>query len=86
LGLVFFDKLVTVILQLQGNVQQGRRDFEQRLRQFADVFRAATGELLHRGTVNVKVQDPVEIREDFRIDDPLDGEQILQFEVCRANG
>jgi hypothetical protein len=80
-----FGTLVTVILLLQGSVQQGSGDFGKRFHLFGDVFRAATGEDLHRGTVNVKVKDPIEIREDFRIDDPVDGEQVLQFEVCRAN-
>jgi hypothetical protein len=32
-------------------------------------------------TVNVKVKHPVEIREDFRIDDPLDGDERAPMAV-----
>ena len=75
-----------MILRVEGTVQVGRGDFAKRLEKFAEIFRAATGQDLYRGTLNVRVKDPVEIQEHFRCDDPLDAEQVLQFEVCRANG
>jgi hypothetical protein len=78
--------LITVMLLLRGVVQLGKGDFAKRIEGFREVFKTATGEYLQRGTLNVKVAAPVEIREHFRIDDPFDREQVLQFEVCRANG
>jgi hypothetical protein len=74
------------VIAIQGTIQRGRGDFGRRFTDHPEVFRAATGEYLHRGTVNVRIAEPLQIREHFRIDDPLDPNQVLQFEVCRANG
>jgi len=54
--------------------------------EFAAAFREATGENLYPGTLNVKVTEPVPIREHFRIGDPIDRNQNLLFEICRVNG
>jgi CTP-dependent riboflavin kinase len=50
------------------------------------VFAEATGETLYPGTLNVKVSESLPIREDFRIEDPLNPEQYLLFEICRISG
>jgi len=54
--------------------------------EFAAAFRAATGQDLYPGTLNVKIAAPLQIREHFRIPDPIDPNQNLLFEICRING
>lgn len=54
--------------------------------EFTDLFTEATGERLYPGTLNVRVEDALQIREHFRIRDPIDENQDLLFEVCRVNG
>ena len=71
-----------------GQVVVGVGHFRGRIMRFADVFERATGEKLFAGTLNVRVDRPIPIREDFRIlgadiDEP---EQDLLFEHCRVNG
>jgi hypothetical protein len=55
---------------------------------FSHVFEKATGEKLVAGTLNVKVRQPIKIKEDFRIpaSDLGGGEQDLLFEKCLIDG
>lgn len=54
--------------------------------EFAATFSDATGETLHPGTMNVKIDSQLPIQEHFRTPDPLDPNQNLLFEICRING
>jgi CTP-dependent riboflavin kinase len=73
---------------LKGTVVAGIGDFTKRMTNFPEAFRKATGEELVKGTLNVKVAKPVEVRPHFRIRGQEIGEdgQDLLFEVCRING
>jgi CTP-dependent riboflavin kinase len=61
--------------------------FSRRLKEFPQVFLRATGEVLVDGTLNVKVDRKITIREHFRMLHPWkDEDQVLLFEVCRVQG
>jgi hypothetical protein len=69
------------------NKREGYGHFGQRLKEFPDDFLKATGEVLVGGTLNLKVDRRIAIREHFRMPDPWKAEhQDLQFEVCRLLG
>ena len=73
---------------ISGRVQKGIGDFRKRMTGYPDVFRRATGESLLPGTVNVKVDRKIRVKEEFRIvgkhiNEP---EQDLLFERCSVNG
>jgi CTP-dependent riboflavin kinase len=55
---------------------------------FRDVFRSAVGEELFPGTLNVQIDQKLEINEHFRIrgSDIGEPDQDLLFEICRVNG
>jgi CTP-dependent riboflavin kinase len=74
------------MIRLRGSVERGYGHFARRIKDFAGVFEEATGEGLYPGTLNVRVEKPVEIQAHFRTADPIDQRQNLLFEVCRANG
>lgn len=59
-----------------------------RMMTFPQVFRQATGEDLVPGTLNVKVDRMVRVKEDFRIRglDIGEPDQDLVFERCLING
>jgi CTP-dependent riboflavin kinase len=66
---------------------EGFGHFRQRIEHFSNDFLKATGEVLVGGTLNLKVDRSIEIREHFRMLDPWKNEnQVLQFEVCRLLG
>jgi hypothetical protein len=69
-----------------GSVQTGYGHFKVRINKFPEIFREATGEWLYPGTLNIKVEKPVQIQEHFSVTDPFDPKQKLLLEVCRANG
>lgn len=78
------------MITLEGHVEDGCRHFQQRLKleKFRAAFFKATGENLVKGTLNVKVDRCISIKEHFRIrgkdiDEP---QQDLLFEICRING
>jgi hypothetical protein len=60
----------------------------RRMENFPEVFRKATGETLIPGTVNVKLDREIKIKEEFKILGAEIGEpgQDLLFERCRING
>jgi len=61
--------------------------FSRRLNEFPQEFLRATGEVLVGGTLNLKVDRRIAIREHFRMADPWkDQNQVLLFEVCRVQG
>jgi len=72
---------------LTGTIVLGVGNFRPLMTRFADRFRAATGQNLYPGTLNVNIGDPISIREHFRIPgvDLGDDEQDFLFEVCRVN-
>lgn len=65
--------------------KNGFGHFSRRLKDFPQEFLRATGEMLVGGTLNVKLDRVITIREHFRMLDPWTAEnQVLLFEVCRA--
>src|SRR6266852_2802499 len=74
---------------LNGRVEQGCKHFQQRLSReaFRAAYLKATGEQLHKGTLNVKVNGCIPVKEHFRIQGKDIGEptQDLLFEICRVN-
>ena len=75
---------------VRGKVAQGCKHFAARLKQpkFCEAYRKATGEDLHKGTLDVIVDRCIPIREHFRMrgkDFDHPHEDFL-FEVCRVNG
>jgi CTP-dependent riboflavin kinase len=73
---------------LQGIIARGFGHFTQRMTNYPDVFRRATGVDLFTGTLNVDVGREITIKEDFRIKGTEIGEplQDLLFERCAING
>lgn len=76
-----------MVIKVTGIIQSGVRHFTRRMTTYATVFDAATGQKLHPGTLNVKLQEQVAVREHFRIVGAMIGEseQDLIFEICRLN-
>lgn len=75
---------------LKGHVVQGIKDWQnKRLTRpdFNKAYRKATGECLHKGTLNVKVKRCIPIKEHFRIrgSEVSESEDFL-FEICRIDG
>jgi CTP-dependent riboflavin kinase len=67
--------------------KHGCGHFSRRLTEFPQEFLKATGEVLVCGTLNLKVDREITIREHFRMLDPWKAEnQVLLFEVCRVQG
>jgi CTP-dependent riboflavin kinase len=78
----------TVRMKVTGRITHGVGDFRVRMVRFADVFERAVGEPLFPGTLNVDIQRPLRIHEDFRIPGSTIGErgQDLLFERCLVAG
>ncbi len=73
---------------LKGYVEEGVGHFKNRINDFPEVYKEATGEYLYPGTLNVKISMQVPIKEEFKIhgsdiDEP--GQDLL-FERCLING
>jgi len=77
-----------MVIKIEGILVAGVKDFSKRMTKYPDIFRHATGETLHPGTLNIKVPIHIQVKEDFRIKGFLIGEPIqdLIFEVIRVNG
>jgi CTP-dependent riboflavin kinase len=75
------------MITLKGRVVEGARDFCWRMTEFAGAFREATGEYLYPGTLNVKVDREIPLKEQFRIKGYRIGQpgHDVLFEVCRIN-
>jgi|SRR5713101_4739868 len=75
---------------LKGQVDKvgGVGHFRQRMTNFPEAFKRATGEELFKGTLNVNINRQLPVREHFRIrgTEINEPEQDLLFEVCRING
>jgi CTP-dependent riboflavin kinase len=79
----------SAMLKLKGNVsERGVGDMAKRMKKYPDVFKKTTGEDFFPGTLNVKVDRHVTVKEDFRIrgTDIGEPEQDLIFEKCQING
>lgn len=76
------------MIRVNGVVESGIGAWRPRMEQFPEVFRQLTGEWLHPGTLNVRIERPLAIREEFRISGTAIGEpeQDMLFERCRING
>ena len=73
---------------VKGHIIAGAGDFCRRMTKFRDVFTKKVGEELYPATLNVKIDQEIKIREEFRIlgaeiDEP--GQDLL-FENCLING
>lgn len=77
-----------LVITFTGTVQSGRGNFSKRMNEFPEVFKAATGEKLFPGTINVCLNEQIEINEHFRINGSEINEpkQDFLFEVCQING
>lgn len=75
-------------LIVRGTVGIGLQHFTLRMQRFPEAFKRATGEILVPGTINVHVSEnrEIPIKEEFRMDDPMDSSQVLLFEKCLING
>ncbi len=73
---------------LRGHVVEGCNHFEGRMTRYADVSQERTGQRLYPGTINLRVDRPIPVKEDFRIRGGEIGEpeQDLIFEHCRISG
>ena len=73
---------------VKGLVVSAAGDFSRRMTEFRDVFTKNVGEELHPGTLNVKIDRKIEIKEDFRIlgAEINEPEQDLLFEHYLING
>jgi hypothetical protein len=79
----FLDHLANAMPALLGRLTADNK--EERAWLLATI--KATGEVPVGGTLNLKLDRNVEIREHFRMPDPWKGErQVLLFEVCRVLG
>lgn len=76
------------MIEVQGTVEGGIGAWRPRMERFPEVFRQLTGELLFPGTLNVRIEQPLAIRAEFRIAGAEIGEpeQDMLFERCRVNG
>ncbi len=76
------------VISLKGQVVNGCRHFIRRMKDYSEVFHQATGEILFPGTLNIKVDKEIPIKEHFRIHGANinEPEQDLLFEICRING
>lgn len=74
-------------MKVRGNIVRGSNHFEFRMTKYRDTFTKAAGQQLFPGTLNVKINHPIEVREDFRIKGSEIGEpeQDLVFERCKIN-
>lgn len=70
---------------LRGIVVSGLRHFRRRMLMHPEAFRSVTGENLFPGTINVKVDRTIPIKEDFRLRGTAINEpdQDFIFEICR---
>ena len=75
-------------LRVSGVVVPGIGAWRPRIERFPEVFRAACGESLFPGTLNVQLKRPLSIQADFRILGAEIGEpeQDMLFERCAING
>jgi CTP-dependent riboflavin kinase len=73
---------------VKGLIVAGSGHFRQRMTTYRDVFTKAAGEELYPGTLNVKIDREIEIKEDFRISgaDIDERAQDLLFEKCLIKG
>lgn len=73
---------------IRGYIVKGSNHFQRRIIRYRSVFKDRTGEELFPGTLNVKIDRQIKVREDFRIKGTEINEagQDLIFERCRING
>ena len=76
------------MISVSGVVVQGIGAWRPRIERFPEVFHVATGQRLFPGTLNVLLDSPLPIQEEFRIlgSEIGEPEQDLLFERCRING
>lgn len=75
-------------MQVHGIVEGGIGAWRPRMERYPEVFRRLTGAELFPGTLNVRIERPLPIHEEFRIPGAAIGEpeQDMLFERCRING
>ncbi|MGA3026910.1 MAG: hypothetical protein ABSF98_19300 [Bryobacteraceae bacterium] len=72
---------------IQGRVETGCDHFQPRMTEYPQVFAEAAGTALHPGTINLKIDCRIPIKEDFRKRGDAIGErEDLIFERCRIAG
>lgn len=76
------------LIRVSGVVVSGNGAWRPRIERFPEVFRAACGESLFAGTLNVQLERPLSIQPDFMIPGAEIGEpeQDMLFERCTING
>jgi CTP-dependent riboflavin kinase len=75
-------------MRVSGKVIPGIGAWRPRIERYPEVFFAGTGQRLFPGTLNVLLEHPLPIREEFRILGAEIGEpeQDMLFESCLING
>ena len=75
-------------MKVKGHVVKGVKDFTRGMTKYPHIFTKAAGMKLFPGTINVKIDHEIKVREDFRIKGAEIGEpdQDLIFERCKING
>jgi CTP-dependent riboflavin kinase len=75
-------------MRVSGRVIDGFGAWRPRIEQFPEVFLHGTGERLFPGTLNIVLDSPLSIREEFRIAGSEIGEpeQDMLFERCLVEG
>ena len=75
-------------MRVSGKVVPGIGAWRPRMERYPEVFFAGTGQRLFPGTLNVLLESPLPIREEFRIRGAEIGEpeQDMLFERCLING
>lgn len=75
-------------MRVSGKVIPGIGAWRPRIERYPEVFFAGTGQRLFPGTLNVLLDSPLPIREEFRIQGAEIGEpeQDMLFESCLING
>lgn len=73
---------------IKGIVTSGYSHMKIRFDKYPNIFKEATGVCLQPGTINVTIDYPIKVKEDFRIKGLLIDEphQDLLFEKCLING
>ncbi len=76
------------MFRVKGRVITGVRHFTDRMTNYPEVFKKATGEVLIPGTINIQVDKSILVKEHFRVRgiDICEPDQDLLFEICKING
>jgi CTP-dependent riboflavin kinase len=86
--LIYFCQDLGPMVSKTGRIVEGNGHFSGLMTRYREIFERAVGQALHAGTLNVRIDTKIAIKEEFRISGADIGEpdQDLLFEKCRING